>query len=204
MKLGKNRSELCYTYIFDPSWLCDYEVLTDELSAQLGMALSAAETDAALVDLVPDLDRLQTLALHANGSIRGKPAITEADLDWLHLCYDHFRQEIEAKEPDRLKNFVLPRGLAPVPELHQARSTAKKALRCLVRLEREAENRREIPAEIPRFLNLACNFCFLLTALINQRRGITEPHFISKSYAVSGDAIRGKGSRYKRVGWIEA
>jgi len=180
MKPGKNRSELCYTYIYDTSWLCDYEVTTDELCAQLGMALSAAETDAALLDFVPDLDRLQALALHANGSIRGKLAVTEADLDWLHLRYDHFRQEIEAREPDRLKNFVLPRGLTPVPDLHQARSTAKKALRCLVRVEEEAH--REIPAEIPRFLNLLCNFCFLLTVLINQRRGLAEPRFVSRSY----------------------
>ncbi|MDR2208863.1 MAG: hypothetical protein LBE22_07835 [Azoarcus sp.] len=183
MKPGKNRSELCYTYIYDTSWLCDYEVLTDELCAQLGMAFSAAETDTALPDLAPDLDRLQALALHANGSIRGKLAVTEADLDWLHARYNHFRQEIEAREPDRLKNFVLPRGLAPVPELHQARSTAKKALRCLVRVEEE-ETRREIPPEIPRFLNMMCNFCFLLTVLINQRRGIAEPHFISRSYRV--------------------
>ena len=182
MKPEKDRSKLCccYSFINDPGWLTDYEVLTDDLSAQLGMALSATETDATLADLLPDLDRLQALALHANGSIRGKLAVTEDDLGWLHARYGHFCQEIESLEPDRLKNFVLPRGLAPVPELHQARSTAKKALRCLVRVEEE--NRREIPPEISRFLNLACNFCFLLTVLINQRRGVAEPVFVSRSY----------------------
>jgi cob(I)alamin adenosyltransferase len=186
MTLEKDRSKLCccYSFINDPGWLTDYEVLTDELSAQLGMAFSAAQVDAALDDLLPDLDRLQALALHANGSIRGKPAVTEADLEWLHARYGHFRQEIEAQEPERLKNFVLPRGLAPVPELHQARSTAKKALRCLVRVEAE-ENHREIPPEIHRFLNLACNFCFLLTVLINQRRGVAEPRFVSLSYRLN-------------------
>ena len=182
MKSEKDRSKLCccYSFINDPGWLTDYEVLTDELSAQLGMALSIVETDAALADLVPDLDRLQALALHANGSVRGKLAVTESDLDWLQTRYSHFAQEIETREPDRLKHFVLPRGLAPVPELHQARSTAKKALRCLVRVEEE--NRREIPPEVSRFLNSACNFCFLLTVLINQRRGVTEPRFVSQSY----------------------
>ncbi|MCL1825138.1 MAG: ATP:cob(I)alamin adenosyltransferase [Betaproteobacteria bacterium] len=182
MKPEKDLSKLCccYSFINDSGWLTDYEVLTDELSAQLGMATSAAETDAALADLIPDLDRLQALALHANGSIRGKLAVTETDLDWLHARYDHFRQEIEAREPERMKNFVLPRGLAPVPELHQARSTAKKALRCLVRVKEE--NRWEIPPEIPRFLNMLCNFCFLLTVLVNQRRGVVEPVFVSQSY----------------------
>ncbi|MDR2014420.1 MAG: ATP:cob(I)alamin adenosyltransferase [Azoarcus sp.] len=187
MKSEKDRSKLCccYSFINDPGWLADYEVLTDELSAQLGMAFSAAETDATLSDLLPDLDRLQALALHANGSIRGKPAVTEDDFDWLHVRHGHFRQEIETHEPDRLKSFVLPRGLAPVPELHQARSTAKKALRCLVRVEeeeKEKKNRREIPPEIPRFLNLTCNVCFLLAVLVNQRRGVAEPPFVSQSY----------------------
>lgn len=189
MKPGKNRSELCYTYIFESSWLCDYEVLTDELCAQLGMAFSAAEADAALRDLLPDLERLQALTLHANGSIRGHLAVDEADIVWLHERYAYYRQEIEAREPERLKNFVLPRGLAPVPELHQARSTAKKALRCLVRVENEqaaraVDIRRDIPPEIPRFLNLLCNFCFLLAVLINQRRKTAEPLFISKSYKI--------------------
>jgi cob(I)alamin adenosyltransferase len=185
MTSEKDRSKLCccYSFINDPGWLTDYEVLTDELSAQLGMAFSAAQVDAALGDLLPDLDRLQALALHTNGSIRGKPAVTETDLDWLHARYGHFRQEIETHEPERLKSFVLPRGLAPVPELHQARSTAKKALRCLVRMEEEEKEKpRKIPTEIPRFLNLVCNFCFLLTVLVNQRRGVAEPRFVSRSY----------------------
>jgi len=180
MKPGKNLSELCYSFIFETSWLCDYEVLTDELATQLGMALSIVETDPALLDLVPDLERLQELALHANGSVRGKLAVTEADLDWLHRRYDYFSAAIETREPKRLKNFVLPRGLLPVPQLHQARSTAKKAIRALVRVEEEGKH--EIPAEIPRLLNLLCNFCFVLTVLINQRRGVSEPCFISKSY----------------------
>ena len=190
MKPEKDPSKLCccYSFINDSGWLTDYEVLTDELSAQLGMAFSVAETDAALSDLLPDLDRLQALALHANGSIRGKPAVAEDDLDWLQTRYEHFGQEINAREPGRLKNFVLPRGLQPVPELHQARSTAKKALRCLVRVKEE--NRREqIPEEIPRFLNMLCNFCFLLTVLINQRRGTVEPHFVSQSYRIKPKGI---------------
>ncbi|MCL2885570.1 MAG: ATP:cob(I)alamin adenosyltransferase [Betaproteobacteria bacterium] len=180
MKSERSKLCCCYSFINDSGWLTDYEVLTDELSAQLGMAFSAAGTDAALADLLPDLERLQALALHANGSIRGKLAVSEDDLDWLQARYGFFQQEIEGREPERMKNFVLPRGLAPVPELHQARSTAKKALRCLVRVAEE--KRHEIPPEVSRFLNMLCNFCFLLTVLVNQRRGVMEPPFVSKSY----------------------
>ncbi|MDR1647693.1 MAG: hypothetical protein LBR88_06645 [Zoogloeaceae bacterium] len=173
MKPGKNRAELCYSHIYDGSWLTDYEVLTDELCAQLGMAFSAAETE--FPDLAADLALLQPLVFHANGSIRGQMAVTEADLAWLAERYAHYCAEVSG----RLKTFVLPRGTEPVPLLHLARSGAKKAIRALVRLEAEG---REIPLILPRFLNLLCNLCFTLTVVINQRRGVEEPVFVSKSY----------------------
>jgi ATP:cob(I)alamin adenosyltransferase len=173
MKPGKNRAELCCSHIYDVSWLADYEVLTDELCAQLGMACSTAEVE--FPDLAADLATLQPLVLHANGSIRGHMAVTEADLDWLAGRYAHYCAQV----PERLKTFVLPRGTEPVPLLHLARSGAKKAIRALVRLEGEG---REIPPILPRFLNLLCNFCFTLTVVVNQRRGVSEPIFISKSY----------------------
>jgi len=183
MKPETSKLCCCYSFINDPGWLTDYEILTDELSAQLGMAFSIVETDIALADLLPDLNRLQTLALHANGSVRGKLAVSGDDLNWLQTRYEHFGEEITTREPGRLKNFVLPRGLPPVPELHQARSTAKKALRCLMRVAEE-NRRKKIPPEIPRFLNMLCNSCFLLTVLINQRRGVIEPRFVSQSYRI--------------------
>jgi ATP:cob(I)alamin adenosyltransferase len=176
MKPGKNRSELCYSFIYDPSWLTDYEIVTDELCTHLGMAVSATSADAALADVARDLELMQPLAFHANGSIRGKMAVEESDLAWLHERYAHYREEAGS---ERLKNFVLPRGAAPVSHLHHARTAAKKAIRCLVRVEREG---REIPESIPRLLNLMCNFCFLLTVVVNRRRGLSEPVFISKSY----------------------
>ncbi|MDR2637308.1 MAG: hypothetical protein LBB55_03140 [Zoogloeaceae bacterium] len=188
MKPGKNYSELCYSFIYDTSWLGDYEVTTDELCTQIGMALSIVGTDGALADIAPDLDRLQALAMHANGSIRGKMAVEETDLDWLHARYDHYSALAERQEPGRLKHFVLPRGLVPVPQLHQARSTAKKAIRALVRVEQEG---RALPPIIPRLLNLMCNFLFLLTVIVNHRHGTSEPVFISKSY---GSGVRDQES----------
>ncbi|MDR0528752.1 MAG: ATP:cob(I)alamin adenosyltransferase [Zoogloeaceae bacterium] len=188
MKPGKNLSELCYSFIYDVSWLTDYEVATDELSAQIGMACSGAEAEEDRLrdlrpEIVPDLERLQALALHANGSLRGRAAIEEADLEWLHERYARHSAAIEAAEPERLKTFVLPRGRAPVPDLHAARASAKKALRCLVRLEAETPG-VVIPPEIPRFLNLLCNFVFVLAVRVNQARGVCEPTFISRSYRV--------------------
>ena len=130
-------------------------------------------------DLAQDLDRLQPLAFHANGSIRGKLALDESDLQWLRDRLAAYREETQG----RVKHFVLPRGALPIPHLHSGRSAAKKAIRSLVRVEQEG---RDIPFIVPRFCNLVCNVLFALTVVINKRRGVEEVEFESKSYRLKG------------------
>ena len=173
LPLSKNLDEVCYPFIQETSSLCDYEVLTDELCTLLGMAIS--ELPESMADIYADLDWLQPLAFHANGSIRGRVAVSEADLSHLNARLSHYRTEVS----ERLNGFVLPRGRAPVAQLHQARSVSKKAIRALVRVDQEGI---EVPLILPRLLNLICNFCFVLTLVINQRRGQQEISFVSKSY----------------------
>lgn len=175
MKPSKDWDEVCYPFIHETSALCDFEVTTDELCALIGSALGA--TPAEYADLLADLDRVQPLAFHINGSIRGKLAVEEDDLDWLKDRLHYYR----AQAGDRLHAFVLPRGTAPVPQLHQCRSGAKKAIRCMVRVEQEG---REVPAILPRACNLLCNLFFAMTQAVNQRRGVVEVPFESKSYKV--------------------
>lgn len=175
LKKSKNLDEVCYPFILESSCLCDYEVITDELCTLLGMALSAL--DPEMDDIATDLDRLQPLAFHANGSIRGHLAVDEEDLIWLGERLNHYSAEVAGRN----RGFVLPRGVTPVPQLHQARSASKKAIRALVRVDEEGI---VVPDLLPRLLNRLCNFCFVLTQVINQRRGTEEPEFISKSYAV--------------------
>lgn len=131
MQPGRNRDELCYPFIYETSSLCDFEVVTDELCGHIGAVLSLMPTEMS--DIAPDLDRLQPLAFHVNGSIRGRLAIKEDDLRWLNERLVHYRAEVA----DRINGFVLPRGGVPVPQLHLARSAAKKAIRAMVRVEQE-------------------------------------------------------------------
>ena len=173
MKPSRNLDEVCYPFIHETSVLCDFEVITDELCGHIGAAWS--HTPADMPDIAADLDGLQPLAFHVNGSIRGRLAVTEHDIAWLQSRLNHYREEVA----DRLKGFVLPRGTLPVPHLHLARSAAKKAIRAMVRVEQEGKT---VPAVLPRLCNLMCNFLFTLTLVINQRRGIDEVAFISKSY----------------------
>jgi ATP:cob(I)alamin adenosyltransferase len=173
MKPGRNRDELCYPFIYETSNLCDFEVVTDELCGHIGAAYSLLPPD--MPDIAADLDRVQPLAFHVNGSIRGRLAIEEGDLAWLQERLHHYHEEVR----DRLESFVLPRGTQPIPQLHHARSAAKKAVRLMVRIEQEG---KDIPMVLPRMCNLMCNFFFVLTLVINKRRGIDEIPFVSKSY----------------------
>ncbi|THF58653.1 ATP--cob(I)alamin adenosyltransferase [Pseudothauera rhizosphaerae] len=173
MKPGRNRDELCYPFIYETSCLCDFEVATDELCGHIGAVFSLLPE--GMGDIAADLDRLQPLAFHVNGSLRGRLAVEESDIAWLRQRLLHYRAEVR----DRIGGFVLPRGQQPVPHLHLARSAAKKAIRLMVRIEQEG---REIPMVLPRLCNLMCNFFFVLTLVINRRRGLDETLFASKSY----------------------
>jgi len=162
MKHSKNKDEICYPFIFESSYLADFEVTTDELCGHVGAILATAPD--GIEDIHADLEQLQPLVFHINGSIRGRLAVQESDIEWLHARYVHYQQEVAG----RIGGFVLPRGSAPIPQLHLARSATKKALRAMVRVELEG---KEIPAVLPRICNLMCNFFFVLTMVINQRRG---------------------------------
>ena len=177
MKLSKNWDEVCYPFIHQTSCLCDFEVVTDELCALIGSAIAA--TPDEMHDIRQDLEDLQPLAFHINGSIRGRLAVAEEDQQWLLTKLQHYRAELGERE----HIFVLPRGTAPVPQLHQARSAAKKAIRFMVRVEEEGRN--EVPELLPRMCNTLCNLFFLMTLAVNQRRGFEETPFISKSYGKS-------------------
>src|SRR5690606_26893001 len=89
LKLSKNRDEVCYPFIQDASVLCDFEVVTDELCGHIGEIIDRMPYD----DLRADLEQLQPLAFHANGSIRGRLAVEETDLAWLQSRLSHYQAE---------------------------------------------------------------------------------------------------------------
>lgn len=174
LKRSKNIDELCYPFIYESSPLCDFEIATDELCNHIGGIM--ALLPSTLTDVAADLDKLQPMIYHLNGSIRGKLAIDEQDIQWLLSRYHHY----QLLTRDRIDGFVLPRGPAPVPQLHLARSAAKKAIRLMVKLDDEGVIVADI---LHRFCNLLCNFCFVLTLHINKLSDVKETPFISKSYS---------------------
>lgn len=174
MKHTRDMDENCYPFLYETGALCDFEVFTDELCGHLGAALSLLG-DADCQDIRDDLAVLQPLAFHANGSVRGRLALDQADIDWLKARLAHWR----GQPGGQCAGFVLPRGAQPIPFLHLGRSACKKAIRALVRAEQDAV---VVPMEVPRWLNLLCNVLFVLTLVINHRRGVAEAGFVSRSY----------------------
>jgi cob(I)alamin adenosyltransferase len=175
-KLSKNIDEVCYPFMYEKSLKCDFEILTDELCRQIGGILAVMPPE--FPELVAELEALQPLIYHLNGSIRGKCALTEAHLVWLRECYVRHRDA----SADSIAGFVLPRGAAPVPQLNSASSAAKRAIRLMVRMH--DEEAIEIPDVLHRFCNVLCNYLFTLTVVINRARGEREIPFISESYRV--------------------
>lgn len=175
-KLSKNIDEVCYPFIYEASLKCDYEIHTDSMCRQLGGIISLMPED--LPELKQELEQVQPMIYHLNGSIRGKCAVSEADHQWLLECYAAHRDNVA----DCLSGFVMPRGSAPVPELNAASSAAKIAIRLMVRLYEEESV--GIPEVLHRFCNVLCNYYFTLTLVINHHRGEKEIPFESASYRV--------------------
>lgn len=175
-KLSKNIDEVCYPFIYERSLKCDYEILTDELCRQVGGILAAIPAD--FKEIIAELETVQPIIYHLNGSIRGKCAVSEADLEWLRDCY--VRHKLATS--NCLSGFVLPRGESPIPLLNAASSNSKKAIRLMVRLHEQEGI--EIPEILHRFCNVLCNYFFILTIVINQARGVAEVPFVSESYRV--------------------
>ena len=175
MALSKTRDlrELCYPFIFERKLTCDYEILTDELCCQIGAVL--AQLPPQFLDVEADLQALQPLIYHLNGSVRGKNGIFEENLDWLKSRYDHY----QAASGERVHGFVLPQGPLPVPTLHLCRCNAKKVVRMLVRLD---EAGIALPPELPRFANLLANFFFVLTVYLKAQLDVVEVPYRSINY----------------------
>lgn len=164
----------CYPFMREKSCLVDYEIRTDSLTTRMGDCLAVLNKDEAFAEIAQIVARIQPLAYHANGSVRGKLAITDDDLAWLDGVYDDF----VARGGEDLKQFVLPQGHEAATSLHICRSEAKKSYRALHQVSEE----RDVPDILFNFLGLLANVFFVLSVEANKRKGVAEIPFISKSY----------------------
>jgi len=154
--------------------LVDYEIRTDSLTTRVGMVLPVLRGDGACQAVYEDLQTIQPLCYHLNGSVRGKLAITEEDLKALSDRYDYYVDQVG----DIIKQFLLPQGCEAGALLHVCRSEAKKSYRALHKVSEE----RDVPEILFDYLGLLANVFFVMAVYTNMKNGIEEIPFISKSY----------------------
>ncbi|HHC6477674.1 TPA: ATP:cob(I)alamin adenosyltransferase [Vibrio parahaemolyticus] len=172
--VSKELSEICYPFIYEDSPVCDFEITADELCSRIGLVLSM-ELDDFSRDI---LTRLQPNVYHLNGSVRGKLAITESEVEELKADYEAVKARIDGG----FKGFVLPGGHATSSQLHLCRCQAKKTVRALVAIEHAGKKK---PAPILfRYANLMANVIYSLASYINHVYQVEETEFVSRSYAM--------------------
>lgn len=164
---------LCYPYMRESSSLVDFEIRTDSLATQVGLAASLTE-EIPIVHR--DLMFLLPLIYHLNGSVRGRLAISEEDLTNVSKLYDLYVEEVK----ELIQTFVLPQGVTAACLLHTCRSEAKKAVRVLHKVSLE----KEVPPILFDFTHLLANLFFVMAVYVNKWNGVKEIPFISQSYPV--------------------
>lgn len=167
--MGKNIDFISYPFLKEDFGYVDHEVLTDSLSSFLGRVLSM---DTPLKE---ETFWLMDKVLHLNGSLRGKVAITNDDIDEGLAILNKYRD----LNKDRIKSFVYPTGHPLSCEYHVCRGEAKKVCRNLYNIKNSG---KEVPEILLDFSNLITNILFVFSLEINRLNYIDEKVFVSKSY----------------------
>lgn len=167
----KKTNLISYPFLDEDGLICDHELLTDHLSSTIALAcskLNSGREKEFLLKICQDI-------YHINGSIRGKIAIIDSDLDFL---YDEFIFYKNATR-NNIKGFLLPSGSEISCILHMARCEAKTVVRNMHKIKL---NGADVPKLLFDYVNLTSNALFVLAVYINKTQGIDETPFISKSY----------------------
>ncbi|MGM9985976.1 MAG: hypothetical protein ACI35O_01990 [Bacillaceae bacterium] len=167
--MKKNIDFISYPFLGEKKKLVDHEILTDELSSQLGYILSL-ETP-----LYDETFWVMDKVLHLNGSIRGKNAISEADIDYALQMY----RELKERNKERLNGFVYPIGHPVACQYQLARCQAKKVVRNMHIIRQSGT---EVDERLVDFANLLANLLFTFSLEVNRVNDVEEIPFISKSY----------------------
>lgn len=169
--MKKNIDLISYPFLNEEFGCTDHEVLSDFLSSVLGRILAIG------TPLYDETFWLMEMTLHLNGSVRGKLAITDKDIQ---KGLDLMKKYKELNQ-DRLNGFVLPTGCIVAAEYHVARGESKKVTRNLHLMKTKGI---KVPEIVLDFANLMTNLLFVFSLEVNRLNGVEEIPFISKSYGV--------------------
>ena len=140
----------------------------DETNAAIGMARqltsAAAAIDAALARIQNDIfDLGADLATAGAGVEAADPLrISDGQIAWLESEIDRFNAELEP-----LKSFVIPGGNQLAAALHFARTLARRAERCVIRVTEISGE--DVSGPVVRYLNRLSDLLFVLARSANDR-----------------------------------
>ena len=183
----KRIDTLCYTHIYEDAVTCDWEIASDLLACELGVALALAEQAAEAWShpgrqhdsFVSEVAGLQRRVYDANGSIRGRSAIGDDQVRALFEQYEAAQAEVGT----RPSLFVVPGGSHLAAQLHVCRCRAKDLVRWL---HRHGKETGPVPAPLLKWTNLLSNHLFALALIANQALGRKETPYESPNYSVGG------------------
>ena len=92
--MKKDIRYICYPFMRETPSTVDFEIRTDSLTTRIGLAASLTKD---IPKIYEDLMYLAPMAYHLNGSVRGKIAITEDDLQVLSDMYDFYVEEVKGR-----------------------------------------------------------------------------------------------------------
>jgi cob(I)alamin adenosyltransferase len=147
----------------------------DELNATLGAALAFLEGGAET--LGAELLRTQRVLFDVgaelatpSGSQKARWQMDEVAIQDLETSIDRMEAELPA-----LQNFILPGGSKAGATLHLARTVARRAERCMVRLHAQ----EELDPRLLRYVNRLSDWLFVASRWMNRLAG--QPEHLVKS-----------------------
>jgi cob(I)alamin adenosyltransferase len=140
----------------------------DELNAQLGVALAAADLPPRyaewLTRIQNDLFDVGADISVPEGGDKQRLRVIPEQTKWLEAACDEANAELPA-----LKSFVLPGGTRAAAQLHVCRTVCRRAER------RTIACGEEVNAECVRYLNRLSDLLFILSRGVNLAAGAAEP-----------------------------
>ena len=150
---------IAYPFLGEKKWICDYEILTDGLSSELGFAYSFFHGKK----IKKTIQELSRISLDLNPLVRiPDSSILESLKEQLNLIYDQYNSSFST--------FFIPIGNKKSTSMSCTRKTIKQIIRLLYK--------NESNKELIDVFNLFCNVSHLIYLKYTNKKII----FKSKSY----------------------
>jgi cob(I)alamin adenosyltransferase len=162
-----------YPFLYDDvnDLRCDFEILTDEISSQIGLLISFVDNE----DIKQELRFIAEMVYHINPSLRKPYEIKDSEFDQILAYTTTMNDEYRHIYVD----FVLPLGNSAASQSHVIRNKFKAVTRLL---HRHKENGNEVDPRLDDITNLLSQYFFYLALKINYLSNVEEVKFVSRSY----------------------